>query len=259
MRVMLRLPVIEHTIRKRIHDRLTNVFGGNFVEVIIGGAPFNREADHFFKKIGFAYTVGYGMTECGPIITYAPWRKNKTFSCGYAAPRMKVRIDSPDPLNIPGEIQTRGDNVMLGYYKDPDTTAEAFTQDGWLRTGDMGAMDEEGFVFIKGRCKTMILGPSGQNIYPEEIESSLNNMQYVAESLVIEKDGKLVALVYPNVESVAEAQITDQQLEEIMNENLRMLNEEQPNYAKVAKIQIFPEEFEKTPKKSIKRYLYQNN
>ena len=259
MRVLLRLPVIEQKVRNKIHDTLVNVFGGNFCEVIIGGAAFNREAEHFFKKIGFAYTVGYGMTECGPIITYAGWRVNKTYSCGYAAPRMEVRIDSSDPVNIPGEIQCRGDNVMLGYYKDPETTAAAFTEDGWLKTGDMGTMDSEGFVFIKGRYKTMLLGPSGQNIYPEEIESVLNNMPFVAESLVIEKDGKLVALVYPNVESVAEAQITDQQLKEIMDENLRMFNEEQPNYSKVAKIQIFPEEFEKTPKKSIKRYLYQNN
>jgi len=259
MRVLLRLPVIEQQLRNKIRDKLTKVFGGNFCEVIIGGAPFNREAEHFFKKIGFAYTVGYGMTECGPIITYAPWRTNKTYSCGYAAPRMEVRIDSPDPLNIPGEIQTRGDNVMLGYYKDPDSTAEAFTQDGWLRTGDMATMDSEGFVFIKGRNKTMLLGPSGQNIYPEEIESAFNNMPYVSESLVIEKDGKLVALVFPNFELAAETKITDQQLDEIMDENLRVINEEQPNYAKVAKIQIFPEEFEKTPKKSIKRYLYQNS
>ena len=259
MRVLLRLPVIEQKVRNKIHDSLINVFGGNFCELIIGGAPFNREAEVFFKKIGFPYTVGYGMTECGPIITYAPWHKNKTYSCGYAAPRMEVRIDSPDPINIPGEIQTRGDNVMLGYYKDPEATAETFTEDGWLKTGDMGTIDEEGFVFIKGRYKTMLLGPSGQNIYPEEIESVLNNLPYVAESLVIEKDGKLVALIFPNMESVAEAQLTEQQLEEIMDENLRMLNEEQPNYAKVANIQIFPEEFEKTPKKSIKRYLYQNN
>ena len=259
MRVLLQLPVIEQKVRNKIHDSLINVFGGNFVELIIGGAPFNLEAEQFFKKIGFPYTVGYGMTECGPIITYAPWRKNKTFSCGCAAPRMEVRIDSPDPVHIAGEIQTRGDNVMLGYYREPETTAEVFTDDGWLKTGDMGTIDEEGFVFIKGRCKTMILGPSGQNIYPEEIESALNNMPYVAESLVIEKDGKLVALVYPNVESVAEAHLTDQQLTGIMDENLRTLNEEQPNYAKVSKIQVFPEEFEKTPKKSIKRYLYQNN
>ena len=257
MRVLLRLPVIEQKVRNKIHDSLVNVFGGNFVEVIIGGAPFNREAEEFFKKIGFPYTVGYGMTECGPIICYAGWRVNKTFSCGRAAPRMEVRIDSPDPLNIPGEIQCRGDNVMLGYYKDPETTAAAFTEDGWMKTGDMGTMDKDGFVFIKGRYKTMILGPSGQNIYPEEIESVLNNMPYVAESLVIEKDGKLVALIYPNVEAVAEAQLSNQQLEEVMDENLRLLNEEQPNYAKVAKIQIFPEEFEKTPKKSIKRFLYQ--
>ena len=259
MRVLLRLPVIEQQLRNKIRDKLNKVFGGNFCEVIIGGAPFNREAEHFFKKIGFAYTVGYGMTECGPIITYAPWRNNKTFSCGYAAPRMEVRIDSPDPLNIPGEIQTRGDNVMLGYYKDPETTAETFTADGWLKTGDMATMDSEGFVFIKGRSKTMLLGPSGQNIYPEEIESVFNNMPYVSESLVIEKDGKLIALVFPNFELAAEAKITDQQLEEIMEENLRVINEEQPNYAKVSRIQIFPEEFEKTPKKSIKRYLYQNS
>jgi long-chain acyl-CoA synthetase len=259
MRVLLRLPVIEQKVRNKILDSLINVFGGNFAEVIIGGAPFNREAEAFFKKVGFPYTVGYGMTECGPIITYAGWRKNKTYSCGHAAPRMQVRIDSSDPVNIPGEIQCYGDNLMLGYYKDEEKTEEAFTEDGWLRTGDMGTMDNEGFVFIKGRYKTMLLGPSGQNIYPEEIEGSLNNMPYVTESLVIEKEGKLVALVFPNVEAAAEAQLSAQQLEEIMNENLRLLNEEQPNYAKVTKIQIFPEEFEKTPKKSIKRFLYQNN
>jgi long-chain acyl-CoA synthetase len=259
MRVLLRLPVIEQKVRNKIHDTLVNVFGGKFCEVIIGGAPFNREAEEFFKKIGFPYTVGYGMTECGPIICYAGWRVNKTFSCGHAAPRMEVRIDSPDPIHIPGEIQCRGDNTMLGYYKDPEATAAAFTEDGWMKTGDMATMDSEGFVFIKGRCKSMLLGPSGQNIYPEEIESVLNNMPYVTESLVIEKDGKLLALVYPNVELAAEAQITEQQLQEIMDENLRVLNEEQPNYAKVAKIQLFPEEFEKTPKKSIKRYLYQNS
>ena len=258
MRVLLRLPVIEHTIRNKILDKLTKVFGGNFVEVIIGGAPFNREAEHFFKKIGFPYTVGYGMTECGPIITYAPWRKNKTYSCGYNAPRMEVRIDSTDPGNIPGEIQTRGDNVMLGYYKDPEASAASFTEDGWMKTGDIGTMDNEGFVFIKGRSKTMLLGANGQNIYPEEIESTLNNMPYVVESLVIEKEGKLIALIYPNFELAAESKLSDQQLIEIMDENLRLLNDEQPNYTKVAKIQIFPEEFEKTPKKSIKRYLYQN-
>ena len=258
MRVLLRLPVIEQKVRHKIHNTLVKVFGGNFDEVIIGGAPFNRDAEQFLKKVGFPYTVGYGMTECGPIITYAPWHKNKTYSCGYAAPRMEVRIDSADPANIPGEIQTRGDNVMLGYYKDPENTAEAFTEDGWLKTGDMGTMDREGFVFIKGRSKTMFLGPSGQNIYPEEIESVLNNLPYVTESLVIEKDGKLVALVYPNVELAAEMRLNDQQLADIMNENLTTLNDEQPNYAKVSKIQMFPEEFEKTPKKSIKRYLYQN-
>ena len=259
MRVLLRLPVIEQKVCNKMHDTLTNVFGGNFCEIIIGGAPFNKEAEHFFKKIGFPYTVGYGMTECGPIITYAPWRTNKTFSCGYAAPRMEIRIDSPDPLHIPGEIETRGDNVMLGYYKDLETTKEAFTEDGWFKTGDVGIIDNEGYLFIKGRSKNMILGPSGQNIYPEEIESVLDNMPYVTESLVIEKDGKLIALVYPNFELAAETQVNNQKLQDIMDENLRILNEEQPNYSKLSKIQIFPEEFEKTPKKSIKRYLYQNN
>ena len=259
MQVLLRLPVIEQKVRNKIHDTLINVFGGNFGEVIIGGAPFNREAEHFFKKIGFPYTVGYGMTECGPIITYANWRENKTFSCGRAAPRMEVRIASSDPKNIPGEIQCRGENVMLGYFKDPNATAAVFTDDGWLCTGDMGTIDSDGFVFIKGRCKSMFLGPSGQNIYPEEIESVLNNMPYVVESLVIEKDEKMVALVYPNFELAAETHVSIQELDKIMEENLRLLNEEQPNYAKVAKIQIFPEEFEKTPKKSIKRYLYQNS
>ena len=258
IRVLLRLPVIEQKLRQRMQQELIKVFGGNFVEVIIGGAAFNREAELFFKKIGFPYTVGYGMTECAPIISYASWKENKVYSCGKAAPRMELMIDSVDPQSVPGEILTRGDNVMLGYYKNPEATAAALTPDGWLRTGDMGLIDKDGFLYIKGRSKNMILGPSGQNIYPEEMEGVLNNMPYIVESLVIEQGGKLVALVYPDMESATRDGLSESRLQAAMEENLRLLNEEQPNYAKITKVKIFPEEFEKTPKKSIKRYLYQN-
>jgi Long-chain acyl-CoA synthetases (AMP-forming) len=258
IRVLLRLPVIEQKLRQKMQQELIKVFGGNFVEVIIGGAAFNREAELFFKKIGFPYTVGYGMTECAPIISYASWRENRVYSCGKAAPRMELMIDSVDPQTVPGEILTRGDNVMMGYYKNPEATAASLTPDGWLRTGDMGLIDKDGFLYIKGRSKNMILGPSGQNIYPEEMEGVLNNMPYVIESLIIDQGGKLVALVYPDMEQASRDGLNDTRLQAAMEENLRLLNEEQPNYAKITRIKIFPEEFEKTPKKSIKRYLYQN-
>ena len=257
IRVLLKLPVIEQKIEKRILNELTSAFGGRFKEIIIGGAAFNREAEAFFKRIKFPYTVGYGMTECAPIITYAPWRENRLYSCGKAAPRMEVRIDSPDPLRIPGEIIVKGDNVMLGYYKNESETAAAFTEDGWMRTGDMGVLDSDGFLYIKGRSKSMILGASGQNIYPEEIESVLNNMPYVVESLVIEDGGNLVALIYPDFEAAAADGISGNALEDKMKENIALVNQEQPNYCKLASFKIFPEEFEKTPKRSIKRYLYQ--
>ena len=259
VRFLLRLPIADKKIKTQINDTLTNSFGGEFEEVIIGGAAFNREADNFFNSIGFRYTVGYGMTECAPIITYADWKEKRVGSCGYAAPRMQVRINSSDPLSVPGEIQVKGENTMLGYYKNEQATNEAFTEDGWMRTGDLGILDRDGFLYIKGRSKNMILGPSGQNIYPEEIESVINNMPYVVESLVIEDDGKMVALIYPDLEGAAKDGFTTAaMIEAKMKENINVVNEELPNYSKISSVKIMPEEFEKTPKRSIKRYIYQN-
>ena len=259
MKVLLQLPFIDQLLEQRIKDELVKTFGGKFYEVIIGGAAFNREADEFFNKIHFPYTVGYGMTECAPIISYAAWDKAKLFSCGKPAPRMEIRIASSDPRNIPGEIQVKGANVMLGYYKNEEATAESFTEDGWMRTGDMGIIDEDGYLFIKGRCKSMILGPSGQNIYPEEIESAINNMPYVIESLVIDADGKLVALVYPDMELAEKDGLDMDTVLKKMEENIAAVNVDMPNYSKIAGVRLVPEEFEKTPKKSIKRYMYQQN
>lgn len=259
MRMLLRLPVIDQKIGKKIREKLVTTFGGNFIEIIIGGAAFNKEAEAFFKKIEFPYTVGYGMTECAPIISYAPWSTNKLYSCGYAAPRMEIRIDSSDPENIPGEIHVRGDNVFLGYYRNEEATRDSFTEDGWFKTGDMGVLDSDGYLFIKGRNKSMILGSSGQNIYPEEIESAINNLDYVIESLVVEdKDkGVLVALIYPDMERAESEGISDDELSVKLNDQIKLLNADLPNYSKIASVRIFPEEFEKTPKKSIKRYLYE--
>jgi long-chain acyl-CoA synthetase len=259
MKVLLQLPFIDQMLHDKIKGELVNVFGGNFQEIIIGGAAFNKEADEFFNKIGFPYTVGYGMTECGPIISYAPWNNTKLFSCGKPAPRMEVRIASADPGKIPGEIQVRGANVMLGYFKNEEATAESFTTDGWMRTGDMGIIDEDGYLFIKGRCKSMILGPSGQNIYPEEIESVINNMPYVIESLVVENNGKLIALVYPDMDRAGKEGLDKNAILKKMEENIAAVNVDMPNYSKIAGVRVVPEEFEKTPKKSIKRYMYQQN
>ena len=259
MKVLLKLPVIDQLLQAKIKDELVRTFGGNFYEIIVGGAAFNKEADEFFNKIQFPYTVGYGMTECAPIISYAAWDKAKLFSCGKPAPRMEIRIASSDPGKIPGEIQVKGANVMLGYYKNEEATAESFTTDGWMRTGDMGIIDEDGYLFIKGRCKSMILGPSGQNIYPEEIESVINNMPYVIESLVIDAAGKLVALVYPDMELAGKDGLDNAALLAKMEENIAAVNADMPNYSKIAGVRLVPEEFEKTPKKSIKRYMYQQN
>ncbi|MBE6247075.1 MAG: long-chain fatty acid--CoA ligase [Bacteroidales bacterium] len=259
MKVLLKLPVIDQLLQAKIKDELVRTFGGNFYEIIVGGAAFNKEADEFFNKIQFPYTVGYGMTECAPIISYAAWDKAKLFSCGKPAPRMEIRIASSDPGRIPGEIQVKGANVMLGYYKNEEATAESFTTDGWMRTGDMGIIDEDGYLFIKGRCKSMILGPSGQNIYPEEIESVINNMPYVIESLVIDAAGKLVALVYPDMELAGKDGLDKAALLSKMEENIAAVNADMPNYSKIAGVRLVPEEFEKTPKKSIKRYMYQQN
>lgn len=259
MKVLLKVPIINDKIKATVREQMIQGFGDNFYEVIIGGAAFNQEVEKLLKSIDFPYTVGYGMTECGPIICYEDWKRFKPGSCGKAAPRMEVRIDSPDPQNIVGEILTRGDNVMLGYYKNPEATAQILDADGWLHTGDLGVMDEEGNVTIKGRSKNMLLGPSGQNIYPEEIEEKLNNLPFVAECIVIQQnDNKLVALIYPDFEDAYSQGMSDSDIEAAMEENRTTLNAELPAYSQISRIKIYPEEFEKTPKKSIKRFLYQD-
>ena len=258
IKLLLNLPVIDQMIQKKILNSIVSAFGGKFKEVIIGGAALNREAEAFFKRINFPFTVGYGMTECAPIIAYAPWDKTRLYSCGKAAPRMEIKIDSKDPKNIPGEIYVRGDNVFLGYYKNQEATDEVLSN-GWLKTGDMGVMDSEGYLFLKGRSKTMILGPSGQNIYPEEIESILNNMPYVVEALVVEDKSLLIALIYPDFDQANEEGLSEEQLLEKLQEGIQMANIELPNYCKLAGVEIVPEEFEKTPKRSIKRFIYQRN
>lgn len=257
IRLMMALPVLDEMIKKRIHNELIAAFGGCFNEVIIGGAAFNKEVEHFFKKINFPFTVGYGMTECAPIITYAPWDRNKLYSCGTAAPGMEIRIDSPDPRNVAGEVQVRGANVFLGYYRNEEATAASFTGDGWFKTGDMGVMDSEGFLFLRGRSKSMILGPNGQNIYPEEIECSINNMPYVVESLVIDDSGVLTALIYPDYELAGRDGMTREVLERNINDQIKLVNLEQPNYCHIKKVELLEDDFERTPKRSIKRYLYQ--
>jgi long-chain acyl-CoA synthetase len=258
IKLLLNLPVIDQMIQKKILNSIVSAFGGKFKEVIIGGAALNREAEAFFRRINFPFTVGYGMTECAPIIAYAPWDKTKLYSCGKAAPRMEIKIDSKDPKNIPGEIYVRGDNVFLGYYKNKEATEEVLSN-GWLRTGDMGVMDSDGYLFLKGRSKTMILGPSGQNIYPEEIESILNNLPYVVESLVVEDKSLLIALIYPDFDQADEEGLSEEQLLEKLQEGIQIANIELPNYCKLAGVEIVPEEFEKTPKRSIKRFIYQRS
>lgn len=256
IRMLLNLPLLDSFVKKKIKEQLVNSFGGCFREAIIGGAPFNREAEAFFKRIEFPYTIGYGMTECGPIITYVSYDQTRLYSCGKVAPRMKIKIDSPKPKEIPGEIMVRGDNVFLGYYKNKKATDAAF-DNGWFRTGDMGIVDKDGYLYIKGRCKNMILGPSGQNINPEEIESIINNIQYVSESLVIEDDGLLIALIYPDLSMVEDDNLTESELEQRIEEEIKLVNLELPHFSKISKFELMPEEFEKTPKRSIKRYLYQ--
>ncbi len=252
-----KIPVVDKMLMKRVKAELVNSFGANFEEVILGGAAFNPEVEQFFYKIGFPFTVGYGMTECAPIIAYAHWNETKLGSCGKAALNMSIRIDSPDPQRIPGEVQVKGDNVFLGYYKNEDATKASFTEDGWFRTGDMGVMDTEGYLFLRGRSKCMILGPSGQNIYPEELEAVINNVTYVVDSLVVEDESGLVALVYPDYHQGVIDGMNRQQLEARLIAALPEINKEIPNYAKIKKIEFMPEDFERTPKRSIKRYLYQ--
>ncbi|MGN1234046.1 MAG: AMP-binding protein [Candidatus Cryptobacteroides sp.] len=258
-KMIMSLPIIDKVIQKKILKELTTAFGGKFYEVIIGGAAFNPEVESFFKKIGFPITVGYGMTECAPIIGYADWKEARLASCGRGVMNMEVRIDSADPENVPGEIQVKGPNVFLGYYKNEQATADVFTEDGWFRTGDMGVIDRDGFIYIRGRSKCMILGPSGQNIYPEEIEAVVNNVTYVVDSLVIEDHGNLVSLIFPDYHQAELDGLSKEQLEERINATLPEINKQIPNYAKISKIEFLPEDFERTPKRSIKRYLYQRN
>lgn len=258
MKLLLNMPVINTKIHEKIGQEVINAFGGNFYEVIIGGAAFSKDIENFLQKIGFPYTVGYGTTECAPIIAYANHETFVPGSCGRAAYHMEVKINSDDPQNVPGEIWARGTNVMLGYYKNPEATAEALDADGWYHTGDLGTMDAEGNIFIKGRLKNMLLGASGQNIYPEEIEDRLNAMPMVSESVVIQENNKLVGLVCPDLDEANSIGLSRADLEEIMEQNRLQLNEDLPAYSKLSVIRLHDEEFEKTPKKSIKRYLYQN-
>lgn len=258
MKLLLNMPVINTKIHEKIGQEVINAFGGNFHEVIIGGAAFNKDIENFLQKIGFPYTVGYGTTECAPIIAYANHETFVPGSCGRAAYHMEVKINSNDPQNVPGEIWARGTNVMLGYYKNPEATAEALDADGWYHTGDLGTMDAEGNIFIKGRLKNMLLGASGQNIYPEEIEDRLNAMPMVSESVVIQENNKLVGLVCPDLDEANSIGLTGSDIEEVMEQNRLQLNNELPAYSKLSAIRLHDEEFEKTPKKSIKRYLYQN-
>ena len=256
MQLLLQLPVIAQKVRETICQEVKKAFGGNFFEIIIGGAAFNQEVEQFLHRINFPYTVGYGATECAPIICYSDWRSFAPGSCGRAAKNMEVRIDSRDPENIPGEILTRGLNVMLGYYKNEEATRETIDAQGWYHTGDLGTMDEYGNVFINGRSKNMLLSANGQNIYPEEIEDKLNSMTLVVESIVVQRDTKLVALVHPDLDEARSLGFTKEDLQGIMEQNRNGLNQSLPAYEKISEIEIYEEEFAKTPKKSIKRYLY---
>ena len=259
MRMLLHMPVISKKVKEKICDQVSNAFGGNFYEVIIGGAAFNQEVESFLHSVGFRYTVGYGATECAPIICYEDYKHFVPGSCGKAALHMMVRIDSPDPENVPGEILAKGPNVMLGYYKNEEATKQTIDENGWYHTGDLGTMDGDGNVFIKGRSKNMLLGASGQNIYPEEIEDKLNSLALVAESVVVQKGDKLIALVHPDYDEAQTLNLSNNELADIMEQNRQELNSMIPAYSKVSEIRIHEEEFEKTPKKSIKRFLYTIN
>ena len=256
MRLLMQMPVVNLKVNEKICEQVVNAFGGKFYEIIIGGAAFNQEVERFLKRIEFPYTVGYGATECAPIICYSDWHTFAPGSCGRAAIHMEVRIDSPNPKLIPGEILTRGLNVMLGYYKNEEATRQALDDQGWYHTGDLGTMDEYGNVFIKGRCKNMLLGSNGQNIYPEEIEDKVNSMALVVESVVVQRAEKLVAIVYPDYDEAKKLGLTNEDIRGVMEQNRTQLNMVLPAYAKLTEIEIRSEEFEKTPKKSIKRYLY---
>lgn len=256
MRLLMRTPVIGTKIKRKIRQQVYEAFGGKLYEIIVGGAALNQEVENFLLDIKFPFTVGYGATECAPIITYTDWQTHKAGSCGRVVVHMEIKINSKNPRKVPGEILVRGLNVMLGYYKNDEATAQAIDKDGWYHTGDLGVIDKKGNLFIKGRSKNMILGPSGQNIFPEEIEDALNSLPMVMESLVVQRGKKLVALVHPDIDTCARNNMSSQDVEALMKENLAQLNASQPAYCKISQIEIHDEEFEKTPKKSIKRYLY---
>ncbi len=256
MKILLAIPGINKIIHRKIREKLVDVFGGKFTEIVIGGAPFNPEAERFFRKINFPYTVGYGMTECGPLISYAASAINRYSSSGTAVDTLDVKIDSDNPEKVAGEIIVRGENVMNGYYKNEEATSKIIDKDSWLHTGDLGLIDSDGFIYIKGRSKSMLLGANGQNIYPEELESALNNRFCIAESLIVQRDDKLVALIFPEKETVEKYHISLEKLQEIMKNHIHEVNHAFPKYMNISKFEVVEEEFAKTPKRSIKRFLY---
>ncbi|MBN1107255.1 MAG: AMP-binding protein [Bacteroidales bacterium] len=256
MKILLGIPGINAILHKKIREKLETSFGGRFKEIVIGGAPFNAEAERFFRKIGLRFSVGYGMTECGPLISYTSWDTTQLGASGKAVDSLEVTIDSSDPQNELGEIILKGENVMLGYYKNEKATREIIDDKGWMHTGDLGVIDSEGNIYIKGRSKTMILGPSGKNIFPEEIEAVINNMDYVTESLVIMEENKLVGLIFPDFEMLKKNNISDDQIPELLETIRKGVNEKIPDYMQVSKFRLHPEEFAKTPKRSIRRFLY---
>ena len=258
MRLLLNMPVVNKKVKQMICEQVYNAFGGKAYEIIIGGAALNQEVEDFLKSIDFPFTVGYGTTECAPLISYRDYREFVPKSCGRAINNMEAKVDSPDPRNVPGEILARGMNVMLGYYKNEEATREVIDSEGWYHTGDLGLIDADGNIFIKGRSKNMLLSANGQNIYPEEIEDKLNSMAMVSESIIVQKDDHLVALVYPDMDEAENLGFTDEDLENIMEQNRQNLNAQLPAFSKISAVRIRKEEFEKTPKKSIKRYLYRN-
>jgi long-chain acyl-CoA synthetase len=256
MKILLLIPGLSGIILNKIREKLVAVFGGNFRELVIGGAAFNAEAEEFFRKMKFPFTVGYGMTECGPLISYVGWKESKTGSAGIVVDTLEIKIDSPDPAGKSGEIMVRGDNVMLGYYKNEEATTAVIDGEGWLHTGDLGRMDKEGHIYIRGRIKSVIIGSNGKNIYPEEIESHFNNKYLVSESVVVMRDEKLVVLVYPDFEEMEKAGMKEEGLNELYSHYLKSINHHLPGFMQVARYEIHPKEFQKTPKRSIKRFLY---
>jgi long-chain acyl-CoA synthetase len=256
MKVLMAIPGISNLVLNKIKSSLTESFGGNFHEVVVGGAALSPEVESFFKKINFPFTIGYGMTECGPLISYAPHDSTKPGSSGLLVDRMEVRIDSKNPFSEPGEIQVRGQHVMLGYYNNDKANAQVFTTDGWLKTGDLGIIDKENYIFIKGRKKNMLLGPSGQNVYPEELESRLSNFPFVQECVILQRNNQLVAKIYPDAEMMKQTKTKEDDLDKIMEQTRRDFNKAVAAYEQLSGIELMDQEFEKTPKKNIKRFLY---